>query len=252
MEEENIDLVNDSGRAYLRARVHHFTCFSLGRKSDVASGIEYFEHGTQMALKVRNESDKTLLLVTLPSKYSVASDGRHSINFSLGIAGSELGGSFEREERTEYVSYPSNAAPACQKIGPRMNGRVGLREKECTERLLLCTIEDEHPSREKLEVAPSSTGQVTPVSEAGVSSDQSEFDIVRLYSNEFICGGQGLIVHTTRLQLRCLKFCRVRRNTMGLEHVAMALAGLSEGRRTQANGTNRFSSRRGLFSSLFG
>ncbi|CAN0089674.1 unnamed protein product [Ectocarpus fasciculatus] len=246
MEEEDMDLVHDRGATYLRAHIHHFTMFSCCRNCDVASGITYRKHSDDMAFYVENTTEKVLLLVTLPLKYSVVSDKRHAIDFSLGVSqpiggGVKLGGRFERHDRTEYVSYPSSEAPSAQMAGPAAKKqRVGLRDKASAERLLICTIEDE-PSSSLDEPSSSlatpgsssSTGQVAP--DALIGSGADVFQIVRYYDNLTVSGGNGLALHQSRLDVGCQRLCRVHKGTTVLAHVAMALAGLSEGHKKYTN-----------------
>lgn len=225
-----MEVVVESGMIYLRARVYHFTLFGCCRNCDVASGITYSTHNDEMAVYVDNTTrTTTLLVVSLPLKYSVVKDGRHAVNFSAGVAGVELGGGFEREERTEYVSYPSSEAPSHQLIGPQAKRqRVGIRDKGCSQRLLLCTIQDEPSSRCTTPASTSSPGHVSPASDAQIKSGQDRFQIVRLYDDHTVSGGIGLAIHQSRVDLGGSRFCRVRKGKVTLAHVAMALAGLSE------------------------
>lgn len=239
---------DDSGIIYLRARVYHFTLFSCCLKVDVADGITYGKHDDEMAVFVANTSNKVLLFVTLPLKYSAVAETRYAINYTAGLTagfagfegGVEGGRGFEKEERNEYVSYPKSEVPSEQLVKPQAkNQRIGIREKGCAQRLLICSVEDVPSSSLATPVSQSSASQRAPASDALISREQDGFQIVRYYhENQTVSGGVSLAVHQTRVDIGLSKFCRVRKNKVVLAHVAMALAGLSESAEDTASGTN--------------
>lgn len=239
MAEDEVDIVDNQGASYLRAHVHHFTLFSCCKTCDPASGITYWKHSDAMAFYVHNTTEKVLLLVTLPLNYSVASDRRHAIQFWLGGSlpggnGGELGGHFERQNRTEYVSYPSGETPEARFVCPKAKKQRVELQHTPSERLLICTIEDEPSSSLVTPISPSITDEVAPASDALIGSGRDKIQIVRYYDSLTISGGNGLALHQSRLDVGCQRLCRVHKDRTALAHVAMALAGLSEEQTTNA------------------
>ncbi|CAM9998823.1 unnamed protein product [Ectocarpus fasciculatus] len=233
IEQDDVGLVDEAGATYLRARIFHFTWFCFGKKSDVSSGYEDdTSNSDDQSFLISNPTTKTLFLVQVPFKFASETHSRHAATYDLGInaevagvgGGANMTLGFERESRTVWVSYPTSEAPSQRVVLPGAKKQtLYLRERGSSERLLLCTLEDEPSSSTATPASPSSGARAAPPVRG---TAESPIRVLRFYGDPTIVGEKGWIFHE-RVFEKSLNFARVDTKTSGLRDVAMALAGLS-------------------------
>ena len=218
-----------NGATYLRALIHHFTMFSCCRiTDDVNNG---YLHGSQMdrsKVGVNNATDARVLFIMLPLTFTTSDQRCHSVQFTLGTGDVEAGFVFERTVREEYISLPLGEAPSSAVLEPRTRKQqLGVREKKRKERLLVCTLHD-YEATPPPPSSPTSNSSKTPSSvSCGRSfSGGRDEQILRLWDNLIVSGGDTLALLPSRLEGSCQRYCIVNKQSCVLAHVAMALAGL--------------------------
>ncbi|CAM9165046.1 unnamed protein product [Ectocarpus sp. 8 AP-2014] len=230
---EDMFLVEDRDSTYLRARIYHFTLFACCMKCDPTCGITWLNHTDKQGVLVHNNSNQQLFLVVVPTKYVAVCDKRHAVQLAVGGslpggAGIEVGGGFERNKRTEYVWLPQGEAPSGQEVLPwAQEQRLRLREVGCVERLLICSLSPVRGGPLSTQATPpsqSSPRQMPPIST--VPSVEGQYRVVKFYEDPIVKGGDGLVIHQSRLNVPPRDECCVRAKGVNLKHVAMVLAGL--------------------------
>ncbi|CAM9353857.1 unnamed protein product [Ectocarpus fasciculatus] len=220
-------------------------------KCDPSCGITWFNHTDKQGVLVHNDTNQQLLLVVLPTKYVAVCDKRHAVQLAVGGSlpggeGIEVGGSFERNKRTEYVYFPQGEAPSSQDVLPwAQRQRVRLREVDCVERLLICSVSLVRGGALSTQTTPpsqSSPRQMAPVST--VPSGEGQYRVVKFYEDPIVKGSDGLVIHQSRLNVPPRDECYVRAKGVNLKHVAMVLAGLGEGNVEDGKAQRREKARR--------
>lgn len=191
-------LVDVGEATHLGAKVSHFCLFSCVKMIDPEGGYDHGKHGDEMKVKFANAADADLFVVWLPTKFSVDSNTRHAVEFTAASGGVEVGGGFEREMQTANVLLPAGENPSCMIVrGHAQRTWLGMRERKCPERLIVCTIHDE--------------------------SDTTRLEF---YDSFIVRGGESWTLLPKRLETGYQKCYRVRKDKVVLSHVAMALAGI--------------------------
>lgn len=226
LEEKNVELVEDFGSTYLRARLHHFTWFSKCRHiKDDTKEITWINHLDGRVFQVRNATDSTLLVVTLPTEFVTVKERQVDWGATLGADVAGIGGSIGvnhgRRTRIEAEPVSTTELPYFDTIAARGTGigakarRLDLlmNAKNRGERLIICSIDGPSGTRpSSVPASPASTAapasMVTPASTMAPASGtpQSRNDcgegppkLLRLHNVMRISGGRGIVVHQARL-----------------------------------------------------
>ena len=221
-------VIRRRGATYLRALIYHFTMFSCCRIADVSNGYLYGTQKERSKVGVHNATDARVLLIMLPLKFTTSNQMRHSVRFEVGSGGVEAGAGFERAVREEYVSLPLGEAPSSKLLEPlARKQQLGVRENKAKERLLVCTLHDHEATTPPPSSSTSNSSKAPSSLPCGRSfSGGRDEQILRLWDNLIVSGGDTLVLLPSRLEGGCQRSCIVNKQRSVLAHVAMALAGL--------------------------
>lgn len=223
MGQADMRLMGDGGATYLRAHVSHFCCFGCGKRIDRRSGYDQGKYRDQTKVKFVNGTRANLLVVWLPTEFSIESNKRHAVNFSVAAGGVEVGGGGEREIQTTTVMLPAGEIPSSLLVGAHApKTLLPMRDTKKAERLFVCTIQDEP---ETTLVTPTVGTPTSPSSTA--RAHNCDLQRVEYYDSFVVRGGESWALLPNRLETGYQKCRRVRLSDVVLALVPMALAGMT-------------------------
>lgn len=245
LQEKDMAVVEDFGSTYLRAQVHHFTCFCKWWKiKNPAEQITFYDHNDKRAFQLKNATDATLLVVTLETEFVKVGEQQEGWGASAGGGGVQMGINRDRRNRKEAERVSTRLQPDHTMIGAKGVGQKAqkvdllMNAQDCAERLIICSIENVGFSASGTRsssgpaspagatAAPAST--VTPASgtpQTRIDCGEGPTQLLRLYNVMKIFGGKGIVIHQARLNVGSTRSREVNRGENVVD-IAMSLAGI--------------------------